>query len=113
MTFGLCPICSLLPKQHRYFDLAITTVGTDEDRSAVRLAAARDWFALDQFNEADMQADLHVWRVLSCPRGKSAIGWILPHYEYSLRDQLVQLIELSDAESRAIAEIAQDRWREV
>lgn len=112
-TFGLCPICSRLPKQHRYFDLAVTTVGTDEDDSATRLAAAHDWFALNQFNEADMQADLHVWRVLSCPKGRSVIGWILSHYEYSLRDRLLQVVELSDADIRAIAEIAKDRWREV
>jgi hypothetical protein len=111
--FGACPICSRSASAHWYFDLAFTGIGTVEDVSALELTKARAWSTLRQFREADMETDLRIWRVVECPSGGMVVGVMLSRYEYSRRDQLLDLIPLTADERDEVNRIANGHWVEL
>ena len=112
-TFKVCPFCGGPLKGHWYSDLAFAAVGSREDIKAIEFANKHDWRALHSLQAADMQSDLHIWRALKCPTGGLAVAMLMSPYEFSLRDNILEMIVVSAAAHDQIEAAVSDRWIEL
>jgi hypothetical protein len=109
-TTGQCPFCGRDAMGHSYYDIASAEVGSSDDQALERLVRVGSWSEAAQFQVANLEKDIRVWRALLC-HDQVAIMPVILTFEVWSDDFRGEPIKLSADQSGSLVSFIEERWK--